>query len=52
MGLSYQIMDRPTCPDPSPRFGADGSDATFGAFMAYARQLEAIFLIIHQFNDQ
>jgi len=41
----------PYCPDASLRWGKDGSYATFDAFMDYARQLEPIFLIIHQFNE-
>jgi hypothetical protein len=41
----------PYCPDDALRFGADGSYATFDAFMAYAKQLDPIFLIIHQFNE-
>jgi hypothetical protein len=41
----------PYCPDASLRLGDDGSYATFDAFMNYARQLDPIFLIIHQFNE-
>jgi hypothetical protein len=41
----------PYCPDASLRWGADGSYATFDAFMDYARRLDPIFLIIHQFNE-
>ncbi len=41
----------PYCPDASLRYGADGSYVTFDAFMNYARQLDPIFLIIHQFNE-
>ena len=41
----------PYCPDDALRYGADGSYVTFDAFMSYARQLEPIFLIIHQFNE-
>jgi hypothetical protein len=41
----------PYCPDDALRFGNNRSYATFHAFMAYARQLDPIFLIIHQFNE-
>jgi hypothetical protein len=41
----------PYCPDDSLRYGADGSYATFDGFMSEARQLDPIFLIIHQFNE-
>lgn len=41
----------PYCADDALRFGEDESYATFHAFMAYARQLDPIFLIIHQFNE-
>ena len=41
----------PYCPDDALRYGADGSYVTFDAFMTYARQLDPIFLIIHQFNE-
>jgi hypothetical protein len=41
----------PYCPDDSLRFGPGGSYATLAAFMTYARQLDPIFLIIHQFNE-
>ena len=41
----------PYCPDDALRFGEHESYATFHAFMAYARQLDPIFLIIHQFNE-
>jgi hypothetical protein len=41
----------PYCPDDALRFGEHKSYATFHAFMAYARQLDPIFLIIHQFNE-
>jgi hypothetical protein len=41
----------PYCPDDALRFGKNRSYATFHAFMAYARQLDPIFLIIHQFNE-
>ena len=43
----------PYCPDDALRFGEndDGSYSTFNAFMVYARELDPIFLIIHQFNE-
>jgi hypothetical protein len=41
----------PYCPDDALRFGADDSYVTFDAFMTYAKQLDPIFLIIHQFNE-
>jgi hypothetical protein len=41
----------PYCPDDALRFGEDRSYATFTSFMTYARQLDPIFLIIHQFNE-
>jgi hypothetical protein len=41
----------PYCPDDALRFGEDHTYVTFDAFMAYARQLQPIFLIIHQFNE-
>jgi hypothetical protein len=41
----------PYCPDDALRFGSDGSDATFDSFMTYAKQLDPIFLVIHQFNE-
>ena len=41
----------PYCPDDALRFGEDGQYDTFDSFMAYARQLDPIFLIIHQFNE-
>jgi hypothetical protein len=39
------------CPDDALRYGLYTSYATFDAFMAYARELDPIFLIIHQFNE-
>jgi hypothetical protein len=39
------------CPDDALRFGEDGTYATLDSFMTYARQLDPIFLIIHQFNE-
>jgi hypothetical protein len=41
----------PYCSDDSLRFGPAFSYATLDAFMTYARQLDPIFLIIHQFNE-
>jgi hypothetical protein len=41
----------PYCSDDSLRFGEDQSYATLESFMAYARQLDPIFLIIDQFNE-
>ena len=41
----------PYCPDDTLRFEEHGSYVTLHAFMAYARQLDPIFLIIHQFNE-
>ncbi len=44
----------PYCADDSLRYGDMGQNnsyATFREFMAYARQLDPIFLIIHQFNE-
>jgi hypothetical protein len=41
----------PYCSDDALRFGEDRSYTSFAAFMTYARQLDPIFLIIHQFNE-
>jgi hypothetical protein len=41
----------PYCPDDALRFGSDGDYDTFDSFMAYADQLDPIFLILHQFNE-
>ncbi len=41
----------PYCPDDALRFGSDGGYDTFDSFMTYARQLDPIFLLIHQFNE-
>jgi hypothetical protein len=41
----------PYCPDDSLRFGSDGGYVTFDSFMTYAKQLDPIFLLIHQFNE-
>src|SRR5262249_14449101 len=47
---------KPYCPDDALRFGIDPSTGlrsygTLDAFMTYARALDPIFLIIHQFNE-
>jgi hypothetical protein len=41
----------PYCADDGLRFGENRSYVTLHDFMAYARQLDPIFLIIHQFNE-
>jgi hypothetical protein len=41
----------PYCLDDSLRYGPAFSYATLAAFMSYARQLDPIFLFIHQFNE-
>jgi hypothetical protein len=41
----------PYCPDDALRFGNDNSYVTLNSFMTYARKLDPIFLIIHQFNE-
>lgn len=41
----------PYCPDDALRWGAHHSYVTFDSFMTYAKQLDPIFLIIHQFNE-
>jgi hypothetical protein len=41
----------PYCADDALRFGDNGAYVTLDAFMTYARQLDPIFLIIHQFNE-
>lgn len=43
----------PYCPDDSLRFGNNPNETyiTFTSFMTYAKQLNPIFLIIHQFNE-
>ena len=41
----------PYCPDDSLRFGSDGGYVTFDSFKTYAKQLDPIFLLIHQFNE-
>jgi hypothetical protein len=41
----------PYCPDDALRYGKNDSYATFASFMDYARELQPIFLILHQFNE-
>ncbi len=41
----------PYCPDDALRFGPRGGYITFDSFMRYAKQLNPIFLLIHQFNE-
>jgi hypothetical protein len=41
----------PYCADDALRFGDNGAYVTLDAFMTYARQLDPVFLIIHQFNE-
>ena len=41
----------PYCPDDALRFGNEHSYVTLDSFMSYARQLDPIFLIVHQFNE-
>jgi len=41
----------PYCPDDALRFGVNDSYTTFRAFMAYAKRLDPIFLLLHQFNE-
>jgi hypothetical protein len=41
----------PYCPDDALRFGKNDSYATLDSFMDYARQLQPIFLFVHQFNE-
>jgi hypothetical protein len=41
----------PYCSDDALRFGSDGRYATFDAFMTYAKRLDPIFLLLHQFNE-
>ena len=41
----------PYCPGDALRFGEDGRYTTFASFMTYARELDPIFLIVHQFNE-
>jgi hypothetical protein len=52
--LGWDCSNSPTapyCSDDALRFGEDGGYDTFDSFMTYARQLDPIFLIIHQFNE-
>jgi hypothetical protein len=48
-GCPYEAF--PYCPDDALRFGNHESYDTFDAFMTYAKQLNPIFLLIHQFNE-
>lgn len=41
----------PYCPDDALRYDSDHTYVTLESFMAYARELDPIFLIIHQFNE-
>lgn len=41
----------PYCPDDALRYGGDDAYATLDEFMAYARELKPIFLMVHQFNE-
>jgi hypothetical protein len=41
----------PYCEDDALRYGKDKRYATFEAFMRYGRELDPIFLIVHQFNE-
>jgi len=41
----------PYCPDDALRFGPGSAYDTLSSFMVYARQLDPIFLVIHQFNE-
>jgi hypothetical protein len=41
----------PYCPDDALRYNKNDSYQTFERFMAYARELRPIFLILHQFNE-
>ena len=51
-GWGCPISDAPPyCSDDALRFGEDKSYATFETFMNYARQVDPIFLMIHQFNE-
>jgi hypothetical protein len=44
-------MSLPYCEDDALRFDKSRHYATFHAFMEYAKQLDPIFLILHQFNE-
>jgi hypothetical protein len=50
-GWSCPDETLPYCPDDALRFDEDKGYATFDAFMTYAKQLDPIFLLIHQFNE-
>ena len=51
-GWGCPISDAPPyCSDDALRFGEDKSYATFASFMNYAKQVDPIFLVIHQFNE-
>jgi hypothetical protein len=41
----------PYCPDDALRFGNNDRYDTFDSFMRYAKRLDPIFLIVHQFNE-
>jgi hypothetical protein len=41
----------PYCPDDALRHGPGGEYDTLASFMVYARELDPIFLILHQFNE-
>jgi hypothetical protein len=41
----------PYCPDDALRYGSRDTYETFDSFMTYARKLDPIFLILHQFNE-
>jgi len=41
----------PYCEDDALRLGVDRSYTTFDSFMEHARELDPIFLFIHQFNE-
>jgi hypothetical protein len=41
----------PYCADDALRYGKNDSYPTFASFMDYARELQPIFLILHQFNE-
>ncbi len=51
-GWGCPISDAPPyCSDDALRFGDDKTYATFASFMNYAKQVDPIFLVIHQFNE-
>jgi hypothetical protein len=41
----------PYCTDDALRYGKEGNYLTFERFMKYARQLDPVFLFVHQFNE-